>query len=114
MTRVAELVKSIGAHNLLATPSLDAFDHPVMQPLLERYMPSASGKDAIGRARIFRLAWDFVGSALGGRVDLYEHFYLASQPTNFIRDHMQTLAEGGFGVLEEFLAHSSNIEAGSE
>lgn len=108
MTRMAELVKSIGAHNLLATPSLDAFEHPVMQPLLDKYMPSASGKDAIGRSRIFRLAWDFVGSALGGRVDLYEHFYLASQPTNFIRDHMQTLAEGGFGVLDEFLAQGSN------
>lgn len=104
MGRMAELVKSIGAHNLLATPSLDAFSNPVMQPLLDKYMPSASGKDAAGRARIFRLAWDFVGSALGGRVDLYEHFYLASQPTNFIRDHMQTLAEGGFGVLDEFLA----------
>lgn len=103
MSRMAELLKSIGAHNLLATPSLEAFKNPAMQPLLDKYMPSANGKDAEHRARIFRLAWDFVGSALGARVDLYEHFYLASQPTNFIREHMQTLAEGGFGVLDEFL-----------
>jgi aromatic ring hydroxylase len=103
MARMADLVKSIGAHNLLATPSLAAFENPAMQPLLDKYMPAANGKDAVERARIFRLAWDFVGSALGGRVDLYEHFYLASQPTNFIRDHMQTLGEGGFGVLDEYL-----------
>lgn len=109
MNRMAELVKSIGAHNLLATPSLAAFDNPEMQPLLDKYMPAANGKDAVERARIFRLAWDFVGSALGGRVDLYEHFYLASQPTNFIRDHMQTLGEGGFGRLDEYLRESDRL-----
>ncbi len=108
MTRMSELVKSLGGHNLLATPSLGAFDDAVMQPLLEKYMPDASGNQAKERARIFRMAWDFVGSALGGRVDLYEHFYLASQPTNFIRDHMQTLGEGGFGVLDEFLREGCN------
>ncbi|MFM2280712.1 MAG: hypothetical protein RLZZ444_2943 [Pseudomonadota bacterium] len=108
MSRMAELVKSLGGHNLLATPSLAAFDDDVMRPLLEKYMPSASGDGASERSRIFRMAWDFVGSALGGRVDLYEHFYLASQPTNLIRDHMQTLAEGGFGVLDEFLRTSAS------
>ncbi len=103
MARMVELVKSLGGHNLLATPSLSAFESDVMKPLLEKYMPAANGKDAEDRARIFRMAWDFVGSALGGRVDLYEHFYLAAQPTNFQREHMQTLAEGGFGVLDEYL-----------
>lgn len=106
MARMADLVKAIGGHNLLATPSLGAFDNEVMQPLLEKYMPAACGNDAEERARIFRMAWDFVGSALGGRVDLYEHFYLASQRTNFTREHMQTLAEGGFGVLDEYLRDS--------
>ena len=27
--------------------------------------------------RAFRLAWDFVGSSLGGRGELYERFYLS-------------------------------------
>ncbi len=30
------------------------------------------------RVRLFRAAWDFTGSALGGRNELYERFYLAS------------------------------------
>jgi aromatic ring hydroxylase len=35
------------------------------------------------RARIFRLAWDFVGSALASRNELYERFYLASGARNY-------------------------------
>ena len=34
------------------------------------------------RARIFRLAWDFIGSALGSRNALYERNYLASARTS--------------------------------
>ena len=35
------------------------------------------GFEGRGRAHIFRLAWDFVGSALASRNELYERFYLA-------------------------------------
>ena len=40
------------------------------------------------RAKIFRTAWDFAGSALGGRTELYERFYLASAQRNLIIDHV--------------------------
>lgn len=103
MVRVNDIIKTLGSHNLLATPSLAAFDNPAISGLLERYLPGANGVSARERAQIFRAAWDFAGSALGGRVELYERFYLASPPRNFARDHMQTLAEGGFGHLGEFL-----------
>ena len=39
------------------------------------------------RARIFRLAWDFVGSALASRNELYERFYLASGARNYQLAH---------------------------
>jgi 4-hydroxyphenylacetate 3-monooxygenase/anthranilate 3-monooxygenase (FAD)/4-hydroxyphenylacetate 3-monooxygenase len=103
MIRVNEIIKALGSHNLLATPSLAAFDNPEIGPLLERYLPGANGMSARERAQVFRTAWDLAGSALGGRVELYERFYLASQPKNFTRDHTQTLAEGGFGRFAEFL-----------
>ena len=51
-------------------------------------MPGANGMCARERAKLFRTAWDFAGSALGGRVELYERFYLASAPRNFALDHM--------------------------
>jgi aromatic ring hydroxylase len=103
MVRVNDIIKSLGSHNLLATPSLAAFDNPEIGRLLETYLPGANGVTARERAQVFRTAWDFAGSALGGRVELYERFYLASQAKNFTRDHTQTLAEGGFGRFAEFL-----------
>jgi len=43
---------------------------------IEKYFQAAGG-NAEQRVRIFRLAWDFVGSDLGGRGELYERFYLS-------------------------------------
>jgi 4-hydroxyphenylacetate 3-monooxygenase/anthranilate 3-monooxygenase (FAD)/4-hydroxyphenylacetate 3-monooxygenase len=105
MERVNRIFQAIGSHNLLATPSLEAFENEAMAPLLERYLPGAAGASARERAQVFRAAWDFAGSALGGRVELYEKFYLAGQPRNFTRDHIQAMAEPGFGErVEGFLA----------
>lgn len=80
MARVNEIVKVIGGHNLLATPTRADLDNPELQPLLDRYIPGADGSTAAERARLFRAAWDFVGSALGSRTELYERYYLASAP----------------------------------
>ena len=104
MARVNDIFMAIGSHNLLATPSLRAFDNPAMANLLERYLPGANGVTARERAQVFRTAWDFVGSALGGRVELYERFYLASQPRNYARDHVQGMQDEKFGSkLHAFL-----------
>ena len=74
MVRVNDIIDTLGAHNLLVTPSSNTFDDPRMRQLLERYMPGANGMSAQERSRIFRTAWDFSGSALGSRVELYERF----------------------------------------
>jgi len=88
MVRANDIIKATGAHNLLATASLDAVDNPEIGPLINTFMPGANGMSARERAKLFRTAWDFAGSALGGRVELYERFYLASAPRNFALDHM--------------------------
>jgi aromatic ring hydroxylase len=54
-------------------------------------------------ARIFRTAWDFAGSALGGRVELYERFYLSSRQRNLALDHLVAQSTGSWGQLDEFL-----------
>ena len=41
-------------------------------------MGSANHISSEDRSALFRLAWDFIGSALGGRNTLYERFYLGS------------------------------------
>ena len=81
--RVNEVIKLIGAHSLLATPSRAELDNPELRPLLDRYYQGADGMPAEERAAIFRAAWDLTGSALGGRVELYERFYLASSSRTY-------------------------------
>ena len=78
----------IGSHNLLATPSRVQLDDAELRPLLDEFLRGANGVDAEARAALFRLAWDFVGSGLGGRNLLYERFYLTSASRNRIRAHL--------------------------
>ena len=75
MVRVNDILKTIGSHNLLATPSEADFSDPDLAPLLGNYLRGADDHQAEERARLFRTAWDMAGSALGGRVELYERFY---------------------------------------
>ncbi len=58
----------------MATPTAKDMSGP-MRPLIDQYY-QARGADADKRIRLFRLAWDFVGSELAGRNELYERFYL--------------------------------------
>lgn len=104
MVRANEIIKTIGSHNLLATPSLDLLDNPEIGPLIQAFMPGSNGMSARERAKLFRTAWDFAGSALGGRVELYERFYLASAPRNYALDHMFAQMERPWTQVPEMLA----------
>ncbi len=86
--RVNEIITMLGSHNLIATPSLALLQDPDARPLIDAYMYGADGTSAVERAAIFRLAWDFVGSSLGGRNALYERFYLTSAASNRQRSHV--------------------------
>ena len=85
--RVAEIIALIGSHNLLATPTRRQLDDPRLRPLLDEFLHGANDIDAEARAAVFRLAWDFVGSGLGGRNLLYERFYLTSAARNRVVAH---------------------------
>lgn len=104
MVRANEIIKTIGSHNLLATPTHDAIDHPEIGPLIQEFMPGSNGMSARERASLFRTAWDFAGSALGGRVELYERFYLASAPRNMALDHMFAQMERPWSQVPDMLA----------
>ena len=82
MPRVAEIITLIGSHNLLTTPSRAQLGDPQLRPLIDEMMHGADGATADERAAVFRMAWDFVGSALAGRGFLYERFYLTSAARN--------------------------------
>ncbi len=103
MMRVNDIIKHIGAHNLLATPTHAAFKNPAMGDVLRKYLPGANGMSAEERAILMRTAWDFAGSALGSRVELYEMFYFGSAGRGFMTDHMVAQMNGEGGQVKEFL-----------
>jgi 4-hydroxyphenylacetate 3-monooxygenase oxygenase component len=72
--RALELIQLVGGGGFMATPSRADWEGP-RRGDIEKYF-QARNADAERRIRAFRLAWDFVGSALGGRGELYERFYL--------------------------------------
>jgi 4-hydroxyphenylacetate 3-monooxygenase len=75
LPRANELLQLIGGGGFMATPSRADLDGPLREQI-DLYF-QAAGADAERRIRLFRLAWDFIGSELGGRGELYERFYLS-------------------------------------
>jgi 4-hydroxyphenylacetate 3-monooxygenase len=75
LPRCNELLQLIGGGGFMATPAKADFDGPLREQI-DLYF-QAAGADAERRVRLFRLAWDFLGSELGGRGELYERFYLS-------------------------------------
>ena len=108
--RVREILMLIGSHNLLATPSRAMLRDGRLRPLIDEFLCGANGIDAAERAALYRLAWDFIGSGLGSRNELYERNYLASAKSNrlalhsFYADH-----ERGFTLVDDMLASGRNL-----
>ena len=75
LPRANEYLQLIGGGGFMATPSRADVEGPLGEEIAT-YFQSA-GAEAERRIRLFRLAWDFLGSELGGRGELYERFYLS-------------------------------------
>jgi len=105
--RVNEIIKVVGSHNLLAAASRGALDDPRINALMNEFQPGANGMTADDRSAVYRVAWDFMGSLLGSRGELYERNYLASAKTNRIMSHRIHSAENrrrGQELLDKLLA----------
>jgi aromatic ring hydroxylase len=73
--RAMEYLQLVGGGGFMCTPSERDLRGPLADDIAKYYQ--AAGADAERRIRLFRLAWDFIGSDLGGRGELYERFYLS-------------------------------------
>ena len=111
MVRVNDILKTIGSHNLLATPARADLDDPALEPVLRHYLRGADETSAEERARLFRTAWDLAGSALGGRVELYERFYLASAPRNYSLAHMTAQRNRDWDAVPAFWEATDELAA---
>ena len=100
--RVNEIIRVIGAHNLLTTPSRAALADEKLRPLIDKYLLGV-GVDAEQRSRLFRLAWDFTGTALGSRNEQYERFYLGSVGRCLTQAHLQADRARANRLVDRFL-----------
>src|SRR6266508_1493500 len=101
--RVNEIIRLIGSHNLLAAPTSGQLADPTLRPLIDRFLRGAKDTTALQRARIFRLAWDFVGSGLASRGEQYERFYLASCGRAFTRAQTYAAPDRARRLIARFL-----------
>jgi 4-hydroxyphenylacetate 3-monooxygenase oxygenase component len=102
LPRVNELLQLIGGGGFMATPSKADLEGPLREQIDMYYQ--AAGAEADRRIRLFRLAWDFLGSELGGRGELYERFYLSDSWRMTALAY--TIADKSFpeSLVEQFLA----------
>ena len=87
LSRVNEILKTVGSHNLLQVSSQAQIRDTRIKGLIDEFMPGANDVTAEERSNIFRTGWDFVGSELGGRNELYERNYLSSARRNRMMAH---------------------------
>jgi aromatic ring hydroxylase len=66
-------------------------------------LAGSGGVSAEERARIFRLAWDFAGSALASRNEQYERFYLGSGARNLMHAHQRGDRARADRLVDRFL-----------
>jgi aromatic ring hydroxylase len=85
-----------------------------MRSLLDEFLHGANGIGAEHRAAVFRLAWDYVGSALGGRNVLYERFYLASAARNRVMAHQSNRDRSrAYELVDMILAAGRSTSGGA-
>lgn len=101
-TRSNELIQLIGGGGFMATPTQKDMEGP-MRELIDVYY-QAKGASAEKRIRLFRLAWDFVGSELAGRNELYERFYLGDSFRMTSLAYELAPKEGPEDLVDRFLS----------
>lgn len=71
--RMVEILQTVGASGLMATPSANELDSPCQEDILHYYQGAQLPGDR--RVQLFRLAWDIAVSSFGGRQALYERYF---------------------------------------
>ncbi len=110
-TRVNDILKIIGSHNLLAAAGHGALENPRVNALMNEFQPGANGMSADSRSAVYRVAWDFTGSLLGSRNELYERNYLSSAKTNRLSSHRhysEANRQRGNELVDKLLADARN------
>ncbi|MDQ0271628.1 4-hydroxyphenylacetate 3-hydroxylase family protein [Cytobacillus purgationiresistens] len=100
--RSIEILQLIGAGGFIQLPSsMDDFNTPI-SGLLKNYFKGAN-IEAEKRTKLFKLAWDLIGSPLGSRHELYERFYAGDPMLNTAKQYNQYDKQEWKNSLDKYL-----------
>ncbi len=109
--KAIDALRLIGSSGLIMTPTEADFANPEVAPLVRRYLRGRDGVSAEDRTRVFKLAWDLLGTEFGSRSLHYEHFFAGDPVNNRLlywnlphKDQAQAMAER---MLEEIRSAGS-------
>ena len=98
---ICDQIKTLMGGGVFQMPaSSEVLEDDALRPVFEEYW-STHDETAIQRMKLFRLAWDLLGSEFAGRHEQYEKFYVGQRfilrNYNFVHtpwDELEGLAEG--------------------
>ena len=106
--KAIDALRLIGSSALIMTASEADFANAETAPLVRRYLRGRGDVAAEDRTRVFKLAWDLLGSPFGSRSLHYEHFFAGDPINNRLlywnlphRDVAQAMAERMIEEIKE-------------
>ncbi|HXF87595.1 MAG TPA: 4-hydroxyphenylacetate 3-hydroxylase N-terminal domain-containing protein [Xanthobacteraceae bacterium] len=93
----------LGAYPLVMPASIDVLSDEVLRDRFERWWKTAS-IEALERHKLYKLAWDLVGSEFAGRHMLYEKFYAGNSIIVRNQSDREAPWEKFHGIVDRLLA----------
>jgi len=91
--RAIEILQQVGGGGFVQTPSgMDDFYGPISD-LMHRYF-EGTAVSAEKKVKLFKLAWDLIGSPLGSRHELYERFYAGDPVRSYAAQYVNSDKSG--------------------
>ncbi|RXZ82955.1 4-hydroxyphenylacetate 3-hydroxylase [Paenibacillaceae bacterium] len=99
--RAIDILQMIGAGGFMQVPSSPEEMDGALGGFMETYF---AGKDiaAQDKVRLFKLAWDLIGSPLGSRHELYERFYSGDPVRNYANQYLYADKDELSGIMNRF------------
>jgi len=103
-SQIVDVLRELCGGGVFQMPaSVDVMHDAELKADFEKYFQTPQ-LDALERMKLFRLAWDFVGSEFAGRQQQYEKFYAGA--SFIVRSHSHREADWDFfdGIVDNIMA----------
>lgn len=100
--RAIEILQQIGAGGFLQVPSSGLEENESVKAFIDKYC-SGANVSAEAKRKLFKLAWDLIGSEFGSRQELYERFFSGDPVRNYATRYREYDKEPLKKRVEQFI-----------